>query len=144
VKTLHVTIRLGVGPEDDGAFDGFDAQQLQHALCRAFPLCNGSAIEVEGLDESSVIAEALSEREAGIEIEPVLGGWVVVLFDVVEPGTYVSAQHTNIATALGLAFAKWDDALEERDAALEDEAAGAATADSEIAHSVREGAEGGK
>ena len=50
MKTLHVTIRLGVGPDDDGAFDKCSAGDIWNALCRAFPLCSCSAIEVEPVD----------------------------------------------------------------------------------------------
>jgi len=46
MKVLHVTIELGVGPDDDGAFDVATAETIHWALCRAFPLCRMSAIVV--------------------------------------------------------------------------------------------------
>jgi hypothetical protein len=62
MKTLHVTIRLGVGPGDDGSFDDFDARSIWNALCRAFPLCRGEAIVVEPVNICDLVVDEPPKR----------------------------------------------------------------------------------
>jgi len=59
LKTLHVTIQLGVGPDDDGAFDVATAETIHWALCRAFPLCRMSAIAVHEITPAGIVDSEL-------------------------------------------------------------------------------------
>ena len=111
MKTLHVTVRLGVGSDDDGAFDKYEATDLHNALCRAFPLCHYDAIEVDELEEGSVLARALELRGLSLQIHdnPITNRWVVWLHAPDDPSVIHVVSHENLPTAIGLAFAEYDD-----------------------------------
>lgn len=64
MKTLVVQISFNL-PEDPGAFRELSARMIWEALCRAFPLCRMSAIEVRELpllmQPEDVIREARAD-----------------------------------------------------------------------------------
>lgn len=70
MKTLHVTIRLGVGPDDDGAFDAFKPADIWQALCKAFPFCRGGAIQVEAVNLVDVVRDENADKMAALSPWP--------------------------------------------------------------------------
>lgn len=65
-----MTIQLGVGPDDDGAFDNFEAKDIHVALCQAFPLCRMSEIAVYDITPAGIVDSGEPTLESALaEIE---------------------------------------------------------------------------